>query len=371
MPAGGASLRCVRGRDPFDSARSLVVEPGNHPTPPLTTNRAIECPLLRDPNTRVFNRATRRARHRPHVEVFHSNGVEPAPQIGRGLLDPVSSPVGLACFESRNRQPGARSAVGAAMGACEALLQPAQPDLLARCKARGMQQLSSGQSRRHRDTTIDTDHAGVPWSGDRVRNVGDGDMPAPSAIPRDAIGLRTSRHGPRPPESDPADLGHPHPPIVSVEHFDVVRFHPDLSKALMHNSLAPRWTAMSTSEEVLHGLGEVPQRLLLHGLRPGCQPAVFGADLSQLGRLLVVPRAATARPPKLRLFHGQIPHEPGMAAMLQQHQLLSRCRQQPEPRHTRNVTVDTDTSSRQCPHTSGSAFLPRHKRQAFQPKEWR
>ena len=83
MPTGAASLRRERSRDPFDAARSFVVEPGNQPAPPLTADRAVEAPLLRNLNTRLVNGATRRAGHRPHVEVLHPNGVEPARQISR------------------------------------------------------------------------------------------------------------------------------------------------------------------------------------------------------------------------------------------------------------------------------------------------
>ena len=115
----------------------------------------------------------------------------------------------------------------------------------------------------------------------------------------------------------------------------MARLYPDLSEALMLAGLAPRRTAMGAGEKIPHGLREVTQRLLLHRLGPGRQPVVFGADLRQLRGLLVVPRSATARLPKLLLLHGQIPYEPRMPAMLQQHHLLGRRRQQPEPRHIR------------------------------------
>jgi hypothetical protein len=101
---------------------------------------------------------------------------------------------------------------------------------------------------------------------------------------------------------------------------------------------------MAAVEEVPHGLSEIPQRLLLHLLGPGRQPGIFGADLSQLRRLLVVSRGSAPWPPILLLFDGQVPHEAGMPAMFHQHRLLSRCWQQSEPRHTRKVTGDTDTN---------------------------
>jgi hypothetical protein len=192
VPADRASLRSVRGRDPFDSARGLVVKPGNEPAPRLTTDRAAEPPFFGDPNARLVNGAARGARHRPHVEFLHSNG-----------------------------------------------------------------------------------------------------------------------------------------------------------------------------------LCEIPERLLLHRLRPGRQPTVFGADLSQLRRLLVVTRGATARLPKLLLLDGHVPHEPHMPAMLQQHHLLSGRRQQPEPRHTRNLATATDTDGNRAPTYVGIGFPPRHKCPGFPSKEFR
>lgn len=124
----------------------------------------------------------------------------------------------------------------------------------------------------------------------------------------------------------------------------MVRSQPGLSKALMYASLAPRRAAIDASEEAPHSVGEVAQSLLLHRLRTGRQPGVFGTDLSQLGALLVVPRAVTAWPPKSLLLHGEIPYEPRMPAMFQQPNLLSWRRQQSEPRHTSKVATATDTS---------------------------
>jgi hypothetical protein len=128
---------------------------------------------------------------------------------------------------------------------------------------------------------------------------------------------------------------------------------------------------MGAGEEVPHGLSEVAQRLLLHGLRPGRQPVVFGAGLGQLRRLLAVPRGATARLPQLLLLHGQVPHEPRMPAMLQQHRLLSRRRQQPESRHSRNVSAPTDKDGNCPPAHVRIGVPPRHKCRGFPPKEFR
>jgi hypothetical protein len=361
VPAGGALLRRERGRHPLDAARGFVVEAVDQPAPRLAIDCAVEAPLLRNLKAWMVERAARGATHGPHVEGLHANGVEPSCQIGGGLFHPVASPVGFARFESGDRQLGARSAVGAAFRACEALLQAAQPDPLTGCQARGVQQLAGGQCRRHRHAAIDTDHAAIPRPADRVGDVREGDMPTPGAIPRDAIRLHIFGHGPGPAESDPSDLGHPHPPVAPVELFDVALLEADLAETFMHAGFAPRRATMGAREEVLHGLREIPQCLLLHRLRSGCKPAVFSTDLGQLRRLFVVPRGATSWLPKLLLLHGQVPYEPGMPAMLQQHHLLSKRRQQPKPRHTRNLATATDTNRQRTPAYAGIGVPFRNK----------
>jgi hypothetical protein len=174
--------------------------------------------------------------------------------------------------------------------------------------------------------------------------MGERDMPAPGPITSNAVRLHTRGQRSCPAELDLSDLGNPHAPVAPVELFDMARLEADLSETLMHASLAPRRATMDAAEEVPHCLGEVAQRLLLHGVRPGRQPVVFGARLGQLRRLLVIARGAASGLPKLLLLDGEVPYKPGMPAMLQQHHLLWRCWQQPKTRHTRNVTNATDTS---------------------------
>jgi hypothetical protein len=49
---------------------------------------------------------------------------------------------------------------------------------------------------------------------------------------------------------------------------------------------------MRPGEEIGHGLGEVPERLLLHRLRPSRQPPELPPGLGQLARLLQIARRA-------------------------------------------------------------------------------
>ena len=106
-------------------------------------------------------------------------------------------------------------------------------------------------------------------------------------------------------------------------------------------------------EKVAHRLGEVPQRSpasgrypqLLHSLRPGFEPVVFGAGRRQLGTLLVVTGClATRLPVLLLLLHGKIPHKPGMATVFGQHSRLLRAGKQPKPAHINNLGSTTDNT---------------------------
>jgi hypothetical protein len=355
VPTGGAPLRRVSGQDSFDSVRSLILKPRHQPTPALTTDRAVETPLLRNPNTGSINRASSGARHRPYIEILNPDCVEPARKVGGGLFEPVSSPVRFARFESRNRQLRPLPAVGAVLGARETLLQAVQPNLLRTCELRSAQQLTSGQRRRYHHTAVHTDDAVIARSGNRIRNVRECNMPAPGAIPGNAVGLHIQRYGSRPAKSDPTDLAHPHPSVAPVELCDVLRLDADLPEALMNTRLAKCRTAVSTGKEVSHGLCEIPERLLLHRVRPSRQPVIFEADLGQLRRLLVVSRGMAARLPQLLLLNGQIPHEPGMPTMLQQLDLLSQRWRQPKPRHAQKVASATDICGCRTPNRHPAA----------------
>src|SRR4029078_7530545 len=80
--------------------------------------------------------------------------------------------------------------------------------------------------------------------------------------------------------------------------------------------------ALRASEEVAHGMGEIPQRLLLHGLRPGRQPFALGPGLGQLSALLDIDGRLMPRMPVLPLLHRQIPHISRIPTVRQQSLLL-------------------------------------------------
>jgi hypothetical protein len=126
----------------------------------------------------------------------------------------------------------------------------------------------------------------------------------------------------------------------------VARFESDLPESFMRAGRAPRRATVGAAEKVAHRLGEVAQRLLLHSLRPGCQPVIFGAGRRQLGTLLVVPGRPATPLPVLLLLHGKIPHKPGMATVFGQYRRLLEAGQQPKPAHINNLGTATDNRSK-------------------------
>ena len=355
MPAGRASLRRVRSWNEFDPPRSFVLQPGNQQSPPVAVNLTVEASFLRDLGARALTSTAPRAGHSTHMQILDTDGVEAARHIGRGLFHPVTAAVCFTGAQPGNRPLGSCPPVRSASRPGQTLLQPPQSLRFTNTKARSTQQLAGGQRRRHRYAAINANHAAVIGSRDRFGDGGKGDVPAPRAIQRDAVRLDRSGDVAGPPEPHPADFRYPYLPIAAAQLFEVARFESDLPKPLMFAGLTPCRAAVGAVEKVAHRLREVPQRLLLHGLRPGCQPLVFGAFRSQLGTLLLVTGRAAPRLPVLLLLDGQVPHKPGMATMLGQYCRLLSTRKQPKPTHTGNIDAPTDNTSK----TGTWRFLPR------------
>ena len=212
------------------------------------------------------------------------------------------------------------------------------------------QQLSAGERHRYRHATINPHDAAITGSRDRCRKGSKSDVPPPRSIQTDAVRLHRAGYGAGPPEPHPPHLGYPYLPVAAAQPVDVARFESDLPESFMRAGLTPRRATVGAVEKVAHRLREVAQRspasgrypLLLHGLRPGCQPVVFGAGRSQLGALLVVTRRLAAWLPVLLLLGGQIPHKPGMTTVFGQRCRLLRAGEQPKPAHSNNLGATTD-----------------------------
>jgi hypothetical protein len=321
VPAHRASLRRVRGRNLLDPTVSLVLQARGEQPPTAAADGPVEATLLGDAHPGLRDGSPRAAGHCAHVKDFDSYRVEPACNVGGGLLDPVLPPIGLTRLQSL---------------------------CLAPTQARGVQEFTCRQRRRHGNATVNTDHAAVTRTGDGVRDVRERDMPAASPITGHPVRLDARRRGPRQPEPHPAHLEHPHPAEPAVQPLHLVWFHPDLPEPLVHTGFAPCGTTVRAREEVTHGLREIPQCLLLHRLTTGPQPSVLRASLCQLRAPLHIAGRLKPRSPIPLLLHRQIPHIPRVPAMRQQRVLLLRPGQQPKPRHTRTLAIDTDMPHVAC-----------------------
>jgi hypothetical protein len=346
MPTGRASLRRVRSWDEFKTPSSFVLQPGNQQAPAMAVNLTIEATLLRDIGARATEGAARRAGHRPDMQILDADGVEAARHIGAGLFHPVAPAICFAGAQPGYGALGSYAPLRIASRPGQTLLQPAQSFGFTSTKARNTQQLAGRQRRRYRDAAIDANHAAVIGSRNGWRDGGKSDVPAPRSIQSDSVRLHRVGDFAGPPELNPTDLRDPYLPIAPTQPFEVARFESDLPKPLVPAGLAPRGATVSAVEEVAHRLGEVPQCLLLHGLRTGRQPIVFGAGRSQLSTLAVVIGCVASWLPVLLLLYGQIPHKPGMPTMLGQYCRLLNTGKQPKPAHTRNIDMSTDNTSK-------------------------
>jgi len=364
MPAVGAPLRRVCSWNEFESTLGLVVEPGNQQAPALATDLAVEASFLRDVCAGAFLSPARRARHGAHIQVLDADGVEAARQLGGGLFHPVATAIGFAGAQPGNGQFRSCPPVGSAPRPGQTPLQSAKSLGFTCTKARNAQQLSAGQRNRYRHAAINTNNAAIIGSGDRFGDGGKSEVPAPSPIPRDSIRLHRAGNVAGPPKSHPTDLRYPYLPVAAAEPLDVAWFESDLPESLMRAGLTPRRAPVGAAEKVTHRLREVSQRLLLHRLRSGCQPVVFGAGRSKLGTLRVIVGRLPAWLPVLLLLDGQIPHKPGVATVFGQCCGLLNAREQPKPAHTNKLGTTTDNP----PKGGKWRFLPRLKRGVSTPQ---
>ena len=346
VPALGASLRRIRCGDDVNPPGGLVLQSGHQQSPPLATDLAVDAAFLRDAGTRVFTGAAPRAGHRAHLQVFDADGVEAAGQIGGGFFYPIAAAICFAGAHLRDVQLGSCAPGGSALRPGQAPLQSAEPFGFARAKAWSAQQLPAGQGNRDRHAAVHTNDAAVAGSCDSVGDGSESDVPTPRPIEGDSVGLHGVGDGARPAELHPTELGYPDLSIAAVQPGEVARFDSDLPESLMLAGLTSGRATVRGVKKVAHRLGEVPQRLLLHRLRPGCQPVVFRASRRQLGTLLVIPGRLAAWLPVPLLLDGKIPHKPGMTTVFDLHRRLLRAGKQPKPAHANNLGSTTDNQSK-------------------------
>jgi hypothetical protein len=109
VPARGASLRRVRGRDLLDPTVSLVLQTRGKQTPSASSDATVEPALLRDPLARLLDAAPRAAGHRIDIEGLDPDRVEAPRDVSGGLFDPVLTPISLTRIDAGDRQLRASS----------------------------------------------------------------------------------------------------------------------------------------------------------------------------------------------------------------------------------------------------------------------
>ena len=165
VPARGASLRRIRGRDLLDPTVSLVLQTRGEKPPTAAADRPVQPALLSNAHTGLLHSSPRRAGHRPHVKGFDPDRVEAARNVSGDFFDPVLAPVGLTGFQFRDRPFRSRAPVGATLGPGESPLQHLQPLSLTAGQTGCVQQFAGRQRRRHRNTTVDAHHAPIVRPG--------------------------------------------------------------------------------------------------------------------------------------------------------------------------------------------------------------
>lgn len=329
VPADRAGLRRERGFDLLYSTRSLVLQAGYQQAPGVSEDASVQPGFGSHAFTRLVTSTSRGPGHAPDIEVFGPDQIKPASQIGARLLDPVFASILFSSLELRDRSLDLAAPTGARHAPGEPALQPPKSLPFTVGKSRHGEKLPRGEGSRDRHTAIHSHYFAVAGCGDRGGDGTERDVPPAGRILGDPVRIHAGRHCAGPAKPCPSNLWHPDLADLAAEPLHMTGLHRNLPESFISSGFAPRRAAVSSCDEVLHGMSEIPQRLLLHRHRPSPQPYKFGPRLGQLASLLVISRrGTTARPPASMLLDRQIPDEPGMPGMLQEPGLLVGCRQQ-------------------------------------------
>jgi hypothetical protein len=348
MPACRAALARMVRLDLLHPSGRLILQAADQPTPPGPHDATVQSTLGTDVPARIVPGSLRRARHAPDLQVLDLDHVKPTRQVCAGLLDPVLEPVGLAGAQPGSSQPNLRAAFRAPTGAGELPFKPPQP-----------------LSLRHGQAAYDLP---VTWCPNRLGDGGEGDVPAPRPVLCHPVGLHSWRYRPGPAEPYPTDLRHPNLADFPAEptYLPLLSSPPHNPEPLVPSCLTPRRAPIRILriQECGHRPGEIPEGLLLHRLGSGSQPCMLRPGLGELPALLDIAwRPRAARAPVRVLLDGQIPHVPGVRAVIAHCRLLGGRGEQPVSGHTNTVAMTTDISGgvkqRFLPGPKASVSAPR------------
>jgi hypothetical protein len=345
VAARRALLAGKHGVDFLDPTWSLIHKSAIQQAPPRGEDAAVQPGLLPDATARSGGCAVGRARHAADPQVLYADHVEPAGQARRRLLGPVPAPITFASLQFRDRLLEPTTSAGTIVGAGQPAFHSPKPRLFLWTQRGTLQQFAGGQSSRHRHTSVDANNFASAGARNRRGYDSERDMPASSSVASDTVGA-CCLHGAGPSEAYPSCLGDPDFASVAGQPPDVSRLDRDDSESLVATFLAPAGPAVGTAEVIHHGLGEIPQRLLLHHLAALGQPAELSASLCQLCGLCVVSGSAAAPgPPPGLLLDRQIPNVTGVAAVPGQDDLLRGRWCQPVAGHKPNLVATSDIPS--------------------------
>ncbi len=249
---------------------------------------------------------------------------------------------------SGHRVPHPPAAFRAAPRPGELPLQAPQPLPLSRGQARHGQQLTRGQGRADSDAPVNADHLAVAWCRDRIGNGREGDMPAPGAVHRHPVGL--------PPGGTARDQRNRTHPALGTQTWPTFRDrrrtshcrprrpvirNPSSRPALRHDGRPAGFAGRRTPPSPGRSRA-APAAVPSGSLRAATGARAGGGELPAL--LQVARRARPARAPVGVLLDGQVPHVPGVAAVVPQHRFLGGRGEQPVSRHANALSNTTDIS---------------------------
>ena len=342
VPARAAPLRRVRGWYFLDSPRCFVFQATNQDSPARPLNAPVQAALLRHVSTRLVNSALRGAGHRLDLQVLDADHVEASREASAGLLCPVPAPVGLPRHHARDLRPGPGAVGRSAPGVCQLALQANQSGLLAWSKAGAAKEFPGRQGRTDGHAPIDADDRARFRCWNRPRDMGERDVPAAHAVPCKTEGPHAVWHRARQSEPHPSCLRNLDLGAVAVQLPHVTGTDRNDAEPLVPVGLTPRRSAANASEEVLHGLAVIPDRLLLNDHGPGGEPWIIGSGLGQLPTAFgEAGHLPPSRSPFVFLLDAQVPHVSRVHTVSQQYGLLFGSWLESVPGHTKIVAANT------------------------------
>ena len=358
VPARRASLTGERGTYLLHAAGRLVLQSAYQQPPTRCHDLAVEPGFLADIPARIPGRAPGRARHGSELEILDSDHVKPARDVGGDLLGPVLAGICLAGSQPGYGQLHSASSVRPRASAGEPALEASQPFLASAAQSWHGQQLAGRQGSTNSYSAVDADSLSISRACDRARGSSKGDVPAPGAIAGDPVRpwcppvLRgTSGTAPiRPSGYAPGQhcgtrAGRPSV-ARAVPRYGILRFR----SAFRDDG---RRAGFAGSKEAVTAWVKSRKACCCTIWEPAASHRVLGAGGCELAALFEVARGALpARAPVPVLLDGQVPHVPGLRAVVTQRSLLDRRWKQTIAGHANTLATTTDISM------GGEARLP-------------